>query len=537
MRAVHWLRTRQEEYELSYWLSFVAYDQRDRSFNNRIYLLYIILFFSIWIFVVLTFFASAGSIILHLVNPTNPVRAALFLEILLLGAWSVVAFWLSLRCSPVVFSEEDEVLICQTPISRSLVILRWFLMPWLKSAILFWLAAIVLGFSVAEITMPGAITTNRILEYAGYGLRAWVVVIPLHLALFALQWAVGIVRLQKDKERHGLAWLVLPATIAFFSFLLAFTFGADSAARMPWTQIVTVIIYPMLAGFGAENIFISLLTNGLFAIAALGVMVWSSGTFSLSRAAQETREVDILEAAHRYGFTSYARQLQNQRRLGVNRAPTRLPAFYGAGILIWKDILQSQRSFHLSSAFIWVQLFLLMLGFAILPDLGSRALVIGFWVIQLGQVAVIRLRDDLSLWPITRQLPIAYKKFILFNPIPAYLLSILISAAGLVMGSAIVKTPVNRLVILLPWIAASVAGMAAFDVIRQARSNLLIAGYVPEVSAAGIMLGLITTAVPLLISIYIPGIIGIFLSTLLSLGLGVLAFHLASRSYHNMDAS
>lgn len=537
MRAVHWLRTRQEEYELSYWLSFVAYDQRDRSFNNRIYLLYLILFFSVWLFVVLTFFASAGSLLLQLVNPINPIRAALFLEILLLAVWSVVAFWLSLRRSPVVFSEQDEVLICQTPISRRLVTLRWFLMPWLKSAILFWLAAIVLGFSVAEITMPGAITANRILEYAGYGLRAWVVVIPVHLALFALQWAVGILRLQKDQERHGLAWLVIPATIAFFSFLLTFTFGADSAARMPWIQIVSGITYPMLAGFGPGNIFISLLTNGLFAIAALGVMVWSSGTFSLSRAAQETREVDIFETAHRYGFTSYARQLQDQRRLGVNRAPTRLPAIDGAGILIWKDLLQSQRSFHLSSAFIWVQIFLLMLGFAFLPDLGSRALVIGFWVIQLGQVSVIRLRDDLSLWPLTRQLPIALKKFLLFNLISAYLLSILTSEAGLVIGSAIAKTPMDGMAILLPGIAASVAGMAAFDVIRHARSNLLNAGYVPEVSAAGIILGLVTTAVPLLISRSIPGIIGLFLSTLISIGLGVLAFNLASRSYYNMDAS
>jgi len=537
MQAVHWLRTRQEEYELSYWLSFVAYDQRDRSFNNRIYLLYIILFFSVWIFVVLTFFASAGSIILRLVNPLNPIRAALFLETLLLGVWSLVAFWFSLRRSPVVFSEQDEVLICQTPISRSFVTLRWILMPWVKSGILFWLAAIILGFSVAETSMPGVITANRILEYAGYGLRAWVVVIPVHLTLFALQWAVGILRLQKDKERQGLAWLVIPAALALFSFLWIFTFGADSAARMPWSQIVSGITYPVLAGFGQGNIFISLLTSGLFAIAALGVMVWSSRTFSLSRAAQETREVDTLEAASRYGFTDYARQLQDQRRLGVNRAPTRLPAFDGAGILIWKDLLQSQRSFHLSSAFIWVQLFLLLLGFAFLPDLGSRALVIGFWVIQLGQGSVIRLRGDLALWALTRQLPFALKDFLLFNQIPAYLLSLLISEAGLVMGSAIAKTPMDGMAILLPGIAASVAGLAAFDVIRQARSNMLIAGYVPEVSAAGIMLGLVATAIPLLIRSFIPGIIGLFLSTLMSLGIGVLAVNLAYRAYHHMDAS
>lgn len=537
MNAVHWVRSRQEERELSYWLSIVFYNRRDRSLNNRIYLFYLILFFSVWFFVVLTFFASGGALILPLINPLNPVRAALFLEVFLLAVWSGFSFWRSTRRSPVVFSEQDEVLICQTPISRRHLTLRWILMPWVKSAVPFWLAAIVLGFSVAEITMSGTLTGGHIFEYAGYGLRAWGVVIPIHLALFALQWALGIARLHKDQERRWLDWLVIPIAIAFYAFLLIFTFDPNPGVLIPWARIASAITSPLQAGFEPGSLLLSFLSGGLFALAALGIMVACSGAFSLSRAAQETNAVDLLEAAQRFGFTAYARQLQDQRRLGVNRAPTRLPAFDGAGILIWKDLLQSQRSFHLSSTFIWVQIFLLMLGFAFLPDLGSRALVIGFWVIQLGQVSVIRIRGDLSLWPLTRQLPIALKKFLLFNLIPAYLLSILVSETGLVMGSAIVKTPIDSIAILLPGIAASVAGMAAFDVIRQARSNLLIAGYVPEVSAGGIILGLVTTAVPLLISSFIPGIIGLLLSTLISLGLGALAFNLASSSYHNMDAS
>lgn len=537
MRAVHWLRSRQEENELAYWLAIVAYDRRDRSLNNRIYLLYLILFFSIWIFVVLTFFASAGSIILRFLNPVNPVRAALFLEILLLGVWSVIAFWLSLRRSPIVFSEQDEVLVCQTPVSRRCLTLRWIFMPWVKNAILFWLGAIVLGFSVAETTMPGAMAANRILEYAGYGLRAWGMVIPIHLALFALQWALGIVRLQKDQERPWLPWLVMPTAILFFLFLLASTFNPNPAQLTPFTRIVSVITYPLQAGFGLGNIPISILIGGLSALAALGIMVWSSGTLSLSRAAQETREVELLATALRYGFTSYARQLQDQRLLGVNRAPSRLPVVAGAGSLIWKDVLQSQRSFRLSSFSTWFGIFLPMLGFAFLPDLGSRALVIGFWVIQLGQAVVTRIRGDLSLWPLSRQLPISPKKFLLFDLIPALLLSLLVSEAGLVMGSAIFKVPVSDLVILLPGIAASVAGMAAFDMIRRAHGYLLIAGSVPEVSAGGIILGLLVAAVPWLIAQFIPAIIGLILSTLSSLGLAVLAFSLASRSYQNIDAS
>src|SRR5512140_1419204 len=239
MRAVHWLRTRQEDRELAYWLAIVAYEQRDRSFINRIYLLYLIIFFGAWVFVVLTFFASVGAFVLRWLNPVDPIQSVLFLEVLLLGVWSVFAFWQSLRRSPVVFSEQDEVLICHTPVNRRYVTLRWILMPWLTSGIVFWLAAIVLGFSVAEITMPGAMSAGRIFEYAGYGLRSLAVIVPIHLGLFALQWVAGILRLQKDVERRWLAWLVIPGTIAFFSFLLIFIFNAAPASSILWRNIAS----------------------------------------------------------------------------------------------------------------------------------------------------------------------------------------------------------------------------------------------------------------------------------------------------------
>jgi hypothetical protein len=37
LKALHWLRSRQEERELAYWFALVYYDHRDRSFNNRAY--------------------------------------------------------------------------------------------------------------------------------------------------------------------------------------------------------------------------------------------------------------------------------------------------------------------------------------------------------------------------------------------------------------------------------------------------------------------------------------------------------------------
>ncbi len=537
MRAIHWIRSWQEERELAWWLSLAAYDMRDRSLNNRIYLLYLILFFAVWIFITLTLFASGGAVILGLLNPIDPVRAATFIEVLLIGVWSVYSFVQSLKRSPVVFSDQDGFLIGQTPVSRRQVTIRWFLMPWLKSAIPFWLTAITLGFSVAETNMPGVINGSRILEYAGYGLRAWLAILPVHLALYSLQWAAGIGRLQRDIERRWLAWLVIPSAVLFFSFLLIYTFNTTALFHIPWNNIAELLIYPLRASFAHSQILGSLLSGGIFAILSLGLMVWSSGRFSLSRAAEETRETEVIQSAIQYGFSSYAEQLQTQQRLGVKRAPSKLPSAAGAGTLIWKDILQSQRSFRLSAIFVWLGMLMVTLFFSFLPDIGSRALAIAFLIIQIEQVSVIRLRDDLSRWSLVRQLPISPKKFLKFELSSAYLLSVLICVIGLVIGSIIFRTSIDGLAVLIPGIAAGAAGMAAFDVLRRSRSDLLNAGTAPALSAVGIILGLIIAALPLLINALLPGAIGLGMAALLSLGLGFMAFNLAARSFHNLGGS
>lgn len=537
MRAIHWVRSRQEERELAWWLSLAAYDMRDRSLNNRIYLLYLILFFTVWTFITLTLFASGGAIVLHLINPTDPVRAAAFLEVLLMGVWSVYSFWQSFKRSPIVFSEQDGFLIGQTPVSRRHVAIRWFLMPWLKSAVPFWLAAITLGFSVAETNMAGAINESRILEYAVYGLRAWLAILPVHLALYSLHWSVGISRLQKDFERRWLAWLVIPASVLFFSFLLIFTFDIAGSSLVPWINIAEAVVYPLRAGFAHSQISDWLFPGGIFALFALGLMVWRSSTFSLSRAAEETRETELVQSAIQYGFSSYAEQLQTQQRLGVKRAPSKLPSAAGAGILIWKDILQSQRSFRLSAIFVWLGMLMVTVFFSFLPDIGSRALAVAFLIIQIEQVSVIRLRDDLSRWSLVRQLPISPKKFLKFELSSAYLLSVLICVIGLVIGSIIFRTSIDGLAVLIPGIAAGAAGMAAFDVLRRSRSDLLNDGTAPALSAGGIILGLIIAAVPLLIDALIPGGVGLGMAALLSLGLGFMAFNLAARSFRNLGGS
>jgi hypothetical protein len=383
--------------------------------------------------------------------------------------------------------------------------------------------AITLGFSVAETSLSGALGTINIIEYLGYGIRVWLAILPIHLALFSLQWTVGIYRLQKNMERRWLIWLVIPVMIVLFSFLLIAIMKPNIPFLMVWSLIGKDALFP-LPGF-------------CFAIVMLAVLVWVSGTFSLSRAAQETGVAELIKTANQYGFSVYAEKLQTQQRLGISRAASKLPSTTGTGILLWKDILQSRRSFHLSSLFDWIYIFLLMLCFSFLPDFGSRAFVMAIWVIQVGRVSVIRIRSDLSCWSLVRQLPFSYKNLLLFDLCLAYLLSVLTSVTGLALSSILLKTPINTLAILIPGIVAGVAGMTAFDITRHARSNLLLTGSVPAVSVGGILFAFIITAIPVLLNTLLPGLIGLSGSALVSAGLGFCTFSLAVRSYRNIDAS
>lgn len=537
MRAAHWVRSRQEERELAYWLALAFYDPRDRSLNNRIYLIYLILFFSIWTFITLTFFASGGAFILGQLAPGDPARAALFVEVLLLGQWSACGFWQAAKRSPVVFSDQDSYLICQTPVNRWHVTLRWLPLPWLRSAVPFWLAAVTLGFSVAETSMPGAMSASRIGEYAAYGFRAWMAVIPVHLALYALQWAAGISRLHKDVERRGRVRLAAVAAAVFFAFLLMFTTGAGSLAAYRWGRIAGMVLYPLSQGFAHSHMIDSLLIGGLFALASLAWMTWRSEGFSLSRAAEETREIEVIKTAVQYGFASYAEQLKMKQRLGQRRAPSRLPAISGPSVLVWKDLLQSQRSFRFAALAKWLGIFSVMLSYSFLPDFGSRVLATVFWVILIGQVSVVRVRSDLACWSLMRQLPISNQRYLLVGLSPVYLLAVLASVIGLILSAIIFRTPLGGLVVLIPGMAAITVCMAVFDVIRRSRSDLLLTGSVPELSAGGIFLGLIVAAVPVLVDALVPGAFGLVLAALLSVGLGILAYSLAVHSFRYIDTS
>lgn len=529
--AVCWLRSRQELRELNYWLTFVAYDITDESFSNRIYLIYLVLFFSAWGFVTLTFFASGGETLLRLLNAPNPAAAATSLAMSVLVAWNLARLFGVLRRCPVEFSEEDSYLLCQTPVSRRAVVLRWLWLPWIKSALPFWALAVMLGFSLGEIVLPQMEITARIVAYSGYGLRSWLVLAPVHLALFALHWTVGMLRLRLEVYRSGMwaGWL--------------------AALLLCLGLVFPVILWQALAWFEQTGLGFALVLGIGAAILNLVVLAAATERFSLALAAEETRAHVLLNDALRYGLTEYAQTLRTQERLRGEQSPARLAGRPGPAALIWKDLLQSVRGLQWSDLGRWLSLASVAFGAFALPDRGSL-LLLTLWVVQVGKLVVSRLRSDLACWAVFRQLPISSQRALILDLAPALtgvvLVSLIAAAGGVTLRGTLAggvtgglpTVPGNELVgalplatvLLIPGAAAAVAGMAALDVVRRAQSALLLNGQAPDVDFFGVITGLVAAGLPVLVITLLPHAVGLGLSIGLSLLIGALALWFAGRA-------
>lgn len=536
MRAIHWIRLRQEFHELTYLLSFAAYNPKDRSLTNRLYLVYLFIFFSIWTFVVLVFFASGGAFLLQLLNPNNPSASATFIMTLVLTVWSLVTYWLALKRSPVVFSEEDAVLICQMPLNPRLVVLRWLPMPWLKSAIPFWLLAVALGFSLADIALaPGAMTANRLFAYIYSGLQAWLVILPHHLTLYILIWVVGIWMMKKERWWPWLSMAVMVFLVFFILSLSAMGYNLDMRLPAFVYVVIRTLVYPLQAGFSQGVLSQAILSAWAVSVVSFLILTLNSADFSTSRAVQETHELHTLGMLARYGHTLIVQEMRIKRRLGVSRRSVWMPSWAGARALIWKDVLQYLRSFDWGDFFNLVFIFITMVSIASFPVLSNHILLVAVWAIHTGKATALRLRNDLSRWSVMRQLPISRQRLILFDLATTCMLVLMVSLAGLGASAAISAIPFSSLALLLPGMIAAVAGSIAFDVIRKSRSSMLLSGNAPEVGALGILLGVICAEVPVWLYTMVPDTHRLGVAFLVSVLLGAAALNLAISAYRYID--
>lgn len=536
MGAINWIRSRQESEELSYWTSFVFFDPKDRSLNNWIYLIYLLVFFSIWWFIVMIWFAEAGALLLMMIYPTSPVSLAVALELIVLLVWFLVFTYQSLRRSPVKFSEEDSYLVCQMPLNPQWLVLRWFAMPWLKSLVPFLLLVIVLGFSLARVGLVEAGTTSQDLSaYFTMGFRAVLAMVPLHLTLYGLDWALGVGYMQRGRRKTALlaALLVLAVILLFFGLGIVSTFGGELSK--PARALGSVLPGALFAGFGEGDLGRTLAYSWSGAFLSLVLLYFAAKGFSPSKAAQETRSEVLLQRLRRYGFGERAQEQKSQKSLGLNRRAVWLPAWEGAPVLIWKDALQSWRTVKLTTVFTLLGFLGMAAGMAFLPGLSGRMLLILTWSLQASQFLTDHVRQDLAHWAILRQLPIRHQRWITADLALAGGIVLLVSLVGLGLGGMITGQFPLVEALTLPGAIAAVAGVSTSVVFRNARVDLLMSGQAPSVNEFGVIGGAICVAVPFILYDWLPGLVGALSAVLASVLIGYLALNTAMSSYRSIE--
>lgn len=535
MASVNWLRSRQEQQEIVFWLSW-AYDTKDKSLSNRLYLLYLIIFFSIWWFIVLVFFAERGASIFKLLAPENPIKAALALEIFIILSWWIIASLKAIWRSPVVFSEEDAYLICQMPLKPRNIVLRWLLMPWIKNLLPIVLISITIGFSLAEsIFMPMEFSLEMFVNYLLYGFRFLLVITPIHLALFILTWAIGIWCLNNDRRIPFVISSLIISILISLILAAVMLSSFNVTVFLPIQTFINGILNIFLDGLGGNEFIRAGLSGWIFALMSFVILGKVSTNFSPSRSAQETQFDAAVKSLMRYGFVSQAKEMKEKRRLRSRVKKFWQPSWESGGAMLWKDILQSLRINRLQKIFRLFSIFSLMLSFVFIQDFKARLPILAIWTIQVGKLTSERVRNDLSRWTIIQQLPLSHKNWFFYNILFSCSLVLLSSLGGMILGSIFIRSLPLTEIFLLPGMIAISTGIWVFTIARRAKSSLLIRGQVPQISEFGRIGAIICVCLPFFFTLIFPGIVGGFLSILSSILLGWAAIWLAVDACRNIS--
>jgi len=535
MKPVWMVRSRQVAQKLSFWLTLIGYDPHDHSLKHRIYLIYASVFMSIWAFAMLTLAAGGTATILTALGTGSVNQIAAQISLLIFGIWFIYQLWQVSRRSPFIFSEEDAYLICQTPVKRNIVALNWFLGDWFSQAWPFWAIGVIFGFALVEPQLGGKISSSDVFQYVISGFRALSVFFPLQVGLLALLWALGAMRLQGNREWHWLPRLVLIGILLVVICLLgSMSFPELLKLFAPvWHAVLSPMDYPLQAAFSIHPWVNGLLVALGIAVVGLAALAIASKDLNLSRAAQESTQRERLATAQRYGMVDLVREIKQRNRLGIGRAPTRLPARPGPWVLLWKDILQSRYQIGSGGIWNWLILLAISLGVLLAPDFGSRILMFFYWLIAVDQRMTSRLRADLANWWTLRSLPFHAESLLLGELAIPWGLTVSIGWLALIFGGHGLGASRLTVALLIPPVCMILGLISAYDVLRQSNTGMLLNGNVPGISWLAILGGMLCLALPAGITWLLSQFrwIGILLAFATSLVLAYGAWRVAARKY------
>lgn len=467
-----WILFRRRTFSrLVYWCLVLGYDVRDQSLTNRFYFLYFCAFWLAWVLAIFFLLGSSLAGLFSLFPAITPPAVTVLLGAFILAVWAVILLWQVARRSPFIFSEPDAYLLCQAPVHRRSVGVAWFLMDWFVTAFLFATGATIISFALTEAALPHAAGIGDLPAYFASSLRALAVILPLQMGLQAGLWGLGALRLRRDRPPGELLWLRLTILILGLSLLTALFFPGWLAV------ILTPLILPLHAAFGDGLSQLGWLARTglgwlLLPMGMVVLMAWSE-RMHLGRAAQETRLQSIIRLHQGVLNFEMGAILRRQNRMAVTHSPSQLPVRSGAWILVWKDVLQSQRSLRLGQVLGWVWVFFLGLGI-FLANGWLVQLVVGIlWAVSLGALTTDRFRNDLARWWLLRSLRVRNSDLLLAQLGPACGLGLLLGWLVVVL-SGLSFTFGWLAAALLPFLVVNAALGTARDVLDHAKTRVLM---------------------------------------------------------------
>jgi hypothetical protein len=534
MNALMLVRWHELGGRLRFWIAIVNYDPRDRSLNQILYLIYVVIFFSVWCFALLALLADVGVRVLSLYRGLAPSTVAVwsFAAILLFKSF-VHAFRAGFR-SPFTFSETDAELICQTPIDRSKIALVWFLEAWLPTSLMYLALAVVLRFALLQLSEPSGFQWPLLPSYILAGLATAIIILPLDLAVMAPGHALGALRLQGAREINWLPWIpvALIGILLFIAFVNPFLAGV----------VFWPVLFPLESALGEAIWWLGLLVAIFIAALSILILYWAASRLNLSRAAQETRARWAMRQAAWLGDAAAGQQMRARLKLGSGHALSQLPAREGMLALVWKDLIVSTRPLNIQSLLAWLGIFSSCLGWALNLDFGTRLWAFIIWSVLVAYRATGRLRSTLRVWDLTHQLPFSGREVLLAEVGLPSAIALFVSWLSCLFGFFLGSPPPVYLLLFVPAAILCIALSAAYDILRHSQASELLAGLVADLGAGGLLLGIILAVIPLLLVsgllILLPAVGLVLIIILLGLILGaggvLLSWRLAANSYSNI---
>jgi hypothetical protein len=490
MKAVWFVRSKELAGRLRFWTAMVGYDPRDRSLNQNIYLMYVVIFFSIWGFAMLALLADQAAILLTSIRGLTASTISIIAMMAMIILEFITVGYRAGKSSPFIFSAADAELVCQTPVNRGQVALAWYFGEWIGSGLIFVALGVIFRYASLEIIEQKQVAWMDLPRYILAGIQVTSIVLPLFMMVMAICYALGALRLRGEQDIPWLRWI--PIMIAMILILVGLV------NRSVVSALLWIFLYPIKAGFGEVfwlggfSLALTLPGLGLLALYASGLRL------NLSRAAQESRFRWAEQQVRWLGGTSVRGDMVRREKLGIGHEPIRFPGRAGAWALLWKDWVASVRSIQFIEVLSWLGIFGLVLGMIWAANWGTQALIFLLGCELIGQRCTERLRSDLRVWTITRQLAVRSDTALAAEICSPVSLATLLAWLAMLAGHWLGRSVHISFFFQAPLLVLCITLATSYDILRHSQSSDLLAGYVAEPGAGGLIVSLVLGAIPLI---------------------------------------